>query len=326
MGLFNASFLDGAKDCVNNATCDVRPASCLHGSVSTATPSEPQKKLVKDFCQSCVKTPGQACEDAFFRTDGAPNALSPLILPLGDSIVTDIDAKCIGKPLCPASFAACVTASSVQAIASIPVDAAACLTPTGPAGDAGPDSETNNESGPPAETSVVDAPKETTSGKKRVFVTAGKWNGDLRSAGKGASGVEGADNLCNASALGAGLPGTFRAWLSTTGEGAPARIAEVGPWYLVDGTKVFSSKASFKSGPLTAIKLTEKGDPKKGGDDNVWTGTNADLTKGNECYDWTSSKVINIGLFGYASVTTGQWTEVSSYDCFASHSLYCFEQ
>src|SRR5436305_1772289 len=41
--------------------------------------------------------------------------------------------------------------------------------------------------------------------RKRVFVTATAFNGDLRTAGGAATGLAGGDNLCNASAMSAGL-------------------------------------------------------------------------------------------------------------------------
>src|SRR5262245_27534205 len=40
---------------------------------------------------------------------------------------------------------------------------------------------------------------------KRVFVTAGSWNGNLKAAGSGSDGIDGANKLCQGAATTAGL-------------------------------------------------------------------------------------------------------------------------
>jgi len=50
-----------------------------------------------------------------------------------------------------------------------------------------------------------------------VFVTSTVQTGNLKTVGAGATGLEGANNICNARATAAGLPGTYTAWLSITG-------------------------------------------------------------------------------------------------------------
>jgi hypothetical protein len=167
--------------------------------------------------------------------------------------------------------------------------------------------------------------------EKRVFVTSGNWSGDLQDEGGGTDGLSGADSLCNAAASNAGLGGSWVAWLSTQATGPTAatravdRIHDVSPWVLVDGVTVaVSSFDQLASGALGAsIDEDETGAPST---NHVWTGTNGDMTAGNECNDWTSSSPINIGLYGLASDADVSWTEQSNYSCAASFSLYCFEQ
>ncbi len=71
---------------------------------------------------------------------------------------------------------------------------------------------------------------------KFVFSTSTTYDGDLKTAGAGATGLEGADNLCNERAAHAGLPGTYTAWLSADSAHARDRISQGnGPYYKPDG-------------------------------------------------------------------------------------------
>ena len=70
--------------------------------------------------------------------------------------------------------------------------------------------------------------------------------------------MPGADAKCQLAADSQLLGGTFKAWISTTSGNAIDRIADVGPWVLVDNaTKVFNNKANLQTVPLSAIWLTE---------------------------------------------------------------------
>lgn len=66
----------------------------------------------------------------------------------------------------------------------------------------------------------------------RVFVTSEAYNGNL-------GGVTGADAKCQALADAANLGGTYRAWLSASGQAANSRlIHSIHPYGLVDGTLI----------------------------------------------------------------------------------------
>ncbi len=97
-------------------------------------------------------------------------------------------------------------------------------------------------------------------GAKRVFVTKGTFTADLKSAGSAATGLAGADKLCSNAASAAGLGGSWKAWLSDSTTDAISRIADVGPWYRIDGSSVFKNKDAFSSNPSVAINRTESGE------------------------------------------------------------------
>jgi hypothetical protein len=102
------------------------------------------------------------------------------------------------------------------------------------------------------------------------------------------------------------------------------RISDVSPWATLDGTVAVAVFAVLESGALTAaIHIDENGMPST---NHAWTGTNSDMSAGNECNDWTSSSILNIGLAGVAAAADATWTENGNSSCNASYSLYCFEQ
>jgi hypothetical protein len=167
--------------------------------------------------------------------------------------------------------------------------------------DGGPSNPGDGSVPPPSDSGGTAAPL------KRVFVTSNHWRGDLQSAGSGSSGPDGADNLCNAAASAASLGGAWKAFLSTSTAIAISRLVDVGPWTLVDGTPAVPSLATLAtSGPVVPIDEYETGAIST---DDVWTGTNDDMSAGNECNDWTSSDVIHIGLYGVATTNGGGWTQ-----------------
>ena len=159
--------------------------------------------------------------------------------------------------------------------------------------------------------------------RKRVFVTAANWTGNLRLAGGTETGVEGGDVLCNDAAAGAQLGGSWQAWLGTTGLTAKERIHWSGPWYLVDGTTlVFASREQLASNPTSAILLEESGEQVEPGT-WVWTGSHvADL----DCGGWTSDETAVDGMTGQPSATSNDWQEYVDFQCSQQMRLYCFEE
>jgi len=184
---------------------------------------------------------------------------------------------------------------------------------------------------------------------KRVFVSSASYTGG------GLGGLAGADAKCQGLAQAAALPGTYRAWLSTDIEPVAARLAQVGPWHLVDpggavGPLVANDWADLTDGSLAhAIDQTESGGAVASiaflcsTDAPVHTGTAADGSFDQasqadptdpkfDCGDWTSSGMTDQRLLGDARSTTSNWTLIAgclNLGAFCSMNpayLYCFEQ
>jgi len=151
-----------------------------------------------------------------------------------------------------------------------------------------------------------------------VFVTQTRYQANL-------GGLAGADAICQATAVAAGLPGTdWTAWLSDSTENAIDRIPD-GQYQLVDGTPVAADKADLTDGLLNAaINLSEFGNPTSG---FAWTGTQEDGTDtGNNCDDWTVNSSGSGGDRGITDVRDGQWTKLNAEpaQCSERYRLYCF--
>lgn len=153
---------------------------------------------------------------------------------------------------------------------------------------------------------------------KWAFILGADYDGAL------IGGLAGADAKCADQASGAGLPGTYVAWLSTSSTFAPNRLrSDLTPYALVDGTKIATSKLALSSGTLLhAIDLTASGVPRV---TYVWTGTLPDGTTaaGATCTNWTSNSTL--GGRGWAGDTAGTWTYHSNESCAAARPFYCFE-
>ncbi len=171
---------------------------------------------------------------------------------------------------------------------------------------------------------------------RRVFITSGDYSANL-------GGLSGADGICNSVATGAGLSGTWAAWLSSSTVNAASRITHaIVPYQLLDGTVVALDWTVLTSGTLqNAIDRDEHGalvpynsttTPFTG---VAWTGTAPDGTwltgcnssSGCTCLDWTVGTDASAGSFGLDSMTNSSWTEENyAYVCGQQYSLYCFEQ
>jgi hypothetical protein len=198
--------------------------------------------------------------------------------------------------------------------------------PTGEGGDGG--TATKDGAAPPGPGSV-----------KRIFSTRSAYSGDLKTAGASAtSGLDGADKLCALAATAAGLGGAWKAWLSDSTTDAIDRIADVGPWYLVDGTtKVFNNKANLATSPLTnGIQMDENG---KTGDwapnPGTWTGTGLGGRKKADprdtaktwCSDWSSAPGGCLAIFGNLTAADQTWTDwATGVGNIPAGHLYCIEQ
>src|SRR5260370_24682808 len=87
----------------------------------------------------------------------------------------------------------------------------------------------------------------TPMGAKRIFITHDKFPGTLANGG----GLSGADKTCTLAAQAASLGGAWRAWASTTTANAIDRIVDVGPWFDLQGAKIFAHNDGLKTMPRT---------------------------------------------------------------------------
>ena len=188
-------------------------------------------------------------------------------------------------------------------------------TPTAPATA----SATPPASATPSATITATPAPTATPPAKRVFVTSTTTKGGL-------GGTTGADAICAGRATAAGLAGTFKAWLSVTGDGPATRFTQSAvPYRLVDGTLVANDWTDLTDGTLAhAIDVDESGTHVAA---DVWTGTGAaGGPLALNCTDFTDSTAGSIGTCGNTASTSSGWTQSSTPGCGLALRLYCFEQ
>jgi hypothetical protein len=180
--------------------------------------------------------------------------------------------------------------------------------------------------------------------KKIVFVSSAKFTGNL-------GGVPGADAKCQQLAEAAGLPGTYKAWLSDKTSSPAATFTRWnGPYVLVDGTEVANKWLGLTEDyHLVPINLTETGQDT--GESFQWTNTSLSGGPGpcpcrltpdyprpsvrdGSCQNWTSSNGdLYDGIYGNSIGLGKSWTinilSVTTFqvaDCDEMLGLYCFQQ
>lgn len=174
--------------------------------------------------------------------------------------------------------------------------------------------------------------------KKVVFVTSHSFTGNL-------GGLDGADALCQAAALDAGLPGRFLAWLSTAGSGLGAPEAgplhrftrHAVPYVRTDGVKVADHFGDLVDGTLDApIDRTEFASQLFAGN-TTWSSTlaNGAPTGGGNprlttCDEWTSDAVLtqafSLGTVGATDFTWSAPVLSVGTPCTSPQRLLCVEQ
>ncbi len=153
-----------------------------------------------------------------------------------------------------------------------------------------------------------------------VFVTSTLHKGDV-------GGLAGADAICQARATAGALPGTYRAYLSTSAANAPTRLGTASGWIRPkDNQPVIDQISDLVSGHLFyPIMFDENGDP-IGEGMYAMTGTTASGTYqsafGN-CMDYTSVQGQVFG--GYPTTNSGVFSGFAAPSCAAQIlRLYCF--
>jgi len=177
---------------------------------------------------------------------------------------------------------------------------------------------------------------------RRVFITSGDYSPNF-------GGLSGADGTCNSLASGAGLGGTWAAWLSSSNVSAGSRLEHASvPYKLLDGTVVASNWSDLISGSLqhpidrdehNKIVVVSDVVPYSG---YAWTGTGPDggtlfgFGGAQTCDDWMYTNDGGISPYGIVGGWPGwdggatdiYWTQSFDFTCktAASISLYCIEQ
>lgn len=171
---------------------------------------------------------------------------------------------------------------------------------------------------------AADMPAEPGTTGLRVFVTYGKYAGDLTAyLDSAANGLAAGDEICQVRATAAQLGGKWRAWLSSSEIDALDRMAGHGPWTLTNGEPAFANRAQLQTEPSTSLHYDEHGDFVD--DSYVWTGTRAGgVHSASTCSNWTSTSTE--GVSGYAIVGEFGWTDSGTVTCTWEAHLICLEQ
>lgn len=171
---------------------------------------------------------------------------------------------------------------------------------------------------------------------KKVFVTSQGFTGNL-------GGLSGADAICQTEAVTAGLPGTFKAWLSDNNTAVADRLTHLPfPYQRVDGTIVAYNWDDLLDGYIeNPINLDASGNTVSG---FVWTGSDRDGTKATyylgdypdgyeldlTCDEWTmeTASFHYLGHTGNINDVTawGDWWQGDGSSCTSQLGLYCIEQ
>ena len=163
---------------------------------------------------------------------------------------------------------------------------------------------------------------------KKIFLSSVTYTGSL-------GGLAGADEKCQTLAQNAGLPGTFKAWLSDSVTAAKDRLTHaIAPYKRVDGATVASNWDDIVDGALTnPIYLTETG-TLMGAGTSVWTNTDQDGSIHDpllnwHCANWTSNVASFKGHWGLSDGSDNYlWTNfnMTPATCDLQKRLYCVEQ
>ena len=135
--------------------------------------------------------------------------------------------------------------------------------------------------------------------------------------------LDAADQICATAAAASGLPGQFRAWLSTATANAIDRLQGARGWIRTDSAPFADTLDDLGAGRIfTPLRLDERGAIASG---LVMTGTNAAgrAEPASDCNDW-SDGATGDAMAGTTEGTTTVWTSVTTIRCSDPARLYCF--
>jgi hypothetical protein len=136
--------------------------------------------------------------------------------------------------------------------------------------------------------------------------------------------LDAADVICQGLADGAGLEGTYVAWLSSSTVNARDRVGTARGWVRPDGRPVADRVEDLQQGRMYhPIRIDENGDDLNGAAPSVATGTKIDgSTDSDNCGDYSDPNLfIETGSHGQ---TTNDFTAGAEKACSDPFRLYCF--
>ena len=163
-----------------------------------------------------------------------------------------------------------------------------------------------------------------------VFITSQTFQGNIFPALNNKTGLALADAHCQALAAKAGLPGTYRAWLSDSALG-PATRFNIPPSYpgaftRTDGAVIAEGWADLLDGTLAMpIDRDEAGAVLT--DTLAWTNTEPNGTPADAqtCMNWSSNNIAHKGQIGANAALDATWTNFDANFCANASRLYCFQ-
>lgn len=153
-----------------------------------------------------------------------------------------------------------------------------------------------------------------------VFLTSAVYSGSL-------GGVAGGDALCQISAVSAGRPGIFRAWLGSSEVSPSKTFAKSShPYKLANGEIVAYDFMDLTDGSLkNPIDHDEFGEKVDKG--IAWTGVSpSGSSSGGSCENWTVADQKFAGWRGLSWLSNDDWTAYNFISCDSLAHIYCFQQ
>ena len=163
-----------------------------------------------------------------------------------------------------------------------------------------------------------------------AFVSSAKFEGNLLPSQNNLDGLALADAHCQALAAKAGLPGSYKAWLSDATQGPSSRFglppSYPGRFVLPSGATLATGWQDLTDGVLdTPLSVDELGNNVSSS--TVWTNTLPSGTPASpdHCMNWSSSDGTFKGRIGLTQFADAAWTHFDLTQCANSARLYCFQ-